>query len=107
MIKEIKMNKEKAFIEVKELLTKNGIEFTVSEDGDTITAKAGKIVQWFHFTENTISVASSVLIDGEDIETSRFCRGYKDVEEFCFDGDLWIRGKGMFEYTIIALKQYN
>ena len=96
------MNKEKAFNEVKELLVKNGIEFSEGVLIRTILAKVGRIIQWFFFTENKISVASSVLIDGEEIETSRFSMGYKDIQEFCFDGDLWIRGKGVFEYTIIS-----
>lgn len=97
------MNKEKAFNDVKELLTKNGIEFEEGVFVRTTLAKVGRIIHWFHFTENTISVASSVLIDGEEIETSRFSMGYKDIQEFCFvDGDLWIRGKGVFGYTIIA-----
>lgn len=101
------MNKEKAFIEVKALLTKNGIEFTVSDDGDTITAKVGKIVQWFSFTRNTISVTSAVVIGKKVIEASSICKWYKDILFLCFiKGDLWIREKG-FGYTILALKQYN
>lgn len=97
------MNKEKGFNDVKELLTKNGIEFKEEVFERTILAKVGRIIQWFHFTELSISVASSVLIDGEEIETSRFSMEYKDIQEFFFiDGDLWIRGKGVFEYTIIA-----
>lgn len=101
------MNKEKAFNDVKELLTKNGIEFKEGVVERTILAKVGRIIQWFHFTENTISVASSVLIDGEEIETSRFSMAYMDIEEFCFiRGDLWIREKG-FGYTILALKKDN
>lgn len=101
------MNKEKAFNEVKELLTKNGIEFKEGVIERTILAKAGRIIQWFHFTELSISVASSVLIDGEEIETSRFCMEYKDIQEFCFiRGGLWIREKG-FGHTILALKKDN
>mgnify|MGYP007112565796 CR=1 FL=1 len=98
------MDKDKAFNEVKELLTKNGIEFTVSEDGDTITVEAGRILQWFQFTEISIAVISSVIVDHKDIETSRIDTEYEDIEDFCLiKGDLWIREKG-FGYTIITLK---
>lgn len=103
------MNKEKAFIEVKELLVRNGIEFTVSksDDADTITAKVGKIVQWFSFTRNTISVTSAVVIGKKVIEASSICKWYKDILFLCFiKGDLWIREKG-FGYTILALKKDN
>lgn len=99
------MDKDKAFNEVKELLVKNGIEFTV--DGDIITAKAGKIVQWFYFSKSSIVVVSSVIIGKKRIETSNIHKYYEDIEEFCSStGGLWIREKG-FGYTIIALKQYN
>ena len=101
------MDKDKAFNEVKELLVKKGIEFTVSEDGDIITAKAGKIVQWFYFSKSSIVVVSSVIIGKKRIETSNIHKYYEDIEEFCSStGGLWIREKG-FGYTIIALKQYN
>lgn len=101
------MNKEKAFNEVKEILTKKGIEYTVSEEGDSITVKAGKIVQWFYFTEKSISVASSVIIDKKRVETSSTYKWYEDIEEFCFiGGDLWIREMGL-GYTTITLKKDN
>lgn len=97
------MNEEKGFNDVKELLTKNGIEFKEGVFVKTILAKVGRIIHWFHFSELSISVASSVLIGRDAIEISRISMGYEAIQEFCFiDGDLWIRGKEVFEYTIIA-----
>jgi len=99
------MTEEKAFNDVKELLVKNGIEFKEGIFERTITAKAGKIIQWFHFTKNSFSVASAVIIDKRRIETSTINKYYEKITGFCFvKGDLWIREKGL-GYTILALKK--
>lgn len=99
------MDKGKAFNDVKEILTKKGIEYTVDDNIDVIIAKAGKnVLQWFYFTKKSISVASSVIIGKKRFETSSTYKWYEDIEEFCFiGGDLWIREKSL-GYTTITLK---
>ena len=101
------MNKEKAFNEVKGLLTKNGIEFTVSksDDGDAITAKAGKVIQWFTFSDTSIAVISSVIAcNYDEIVTSHINMWYEDVREFSFiGGELWLWIKE-FGFVVIAFE---
>lgn len=101
------MDKNKAFNEVQELLTKNGIEYTVGKHADTITAKVGRIIQWFMFTDRTLAIASAITIGKKRIETSRSNKWYEDITGFSFiKGDLWIREKS-FGYTIITLNPNN
>ena len=99
------MGKTFAYDTVKRLLSENGIEFRADFPVEIVMAKAGRINQFFHFTEHSVAIISAVTVGKKDIETAHIDRWYEDITGFRFvDGQLWVDGKDL-GYTVVNFRQ--
>ena len=99
------MDKAFAYNMVKKLLSENGVEFRADFPVEIIMAKAGRITQFFHFSEMSVAIISAVTVGKKDIETAHIDCWYEDITGFRFvDGQLWVDGKTL-GYTVLNFRQ--
>lgn len=99
------MNRETAIKEIKDLLKENGVEYNDNFPVDIVNVKVGRLRHFFHFTEHSITIISSVTVGREDIQTTHINRWYEDIEGFVFcNNQLWINDKTL-GYMTFAMKQ--
>lgn len=99
------MNKETAIKEVKDLLKKNEIEYKDDFPVDIVMVKVGRVNHFLHFTNNSITIISSVKVGNEDVQTTHINRWYEDIEGFVFrNNQLWINDNTL-GYMTFAMKQ--
>ena len=99
------MDKTFAYNTVKKLLSENGIEFSADYPIEIVMAKTGRINQFFHFSNCSVAIISTVTVGNKDIETTYIDRWYEDITGFRFvEGQLWIDGKDL-GYTVVSFRQ--
>ena len=99
------MDKKFAYNTVKNLLSENGIAFISDYPIKIVIAKAGRIAQFFHFSEKSVAIISSVRVGKKDIDTTHIDIWYEDITGFRFiEGQLWVDLKGL-GYTVMNFTQ--